>query len=75
VLVPFSRRSWRHGFNGYRTGAAGQSSVLGGERPLGFIEVTARYGRGCPVSGATVRLGDFVTNDRTCRRWPRYVAW
>jgi uncharacterized protein YcbK (DUF882 family) len=69
VLVPFSQK-FGGAVNGYRMGSW-PFERLGGERPLGFVEVTARTAR-LPVS-RHVRLGDFVTHDRQAR-WPRYVV-
>jgi hypothetical protein len=69
VLVPFAQK-FGGTVNGYRMGSW-PFERLGGERPLGFIEVTARTA-GVPVS-RHVRLGDFVTHDRQVG-WPRYVV-
>jgi hypothetical protein len=69
VLVPFSQK-FGGTVNGYRLGSW-PFERLGGERPLGFVEVTARTAA-LPVS-RHLRLGDFVTHDGQSQ-WPRYVV-
>jgi uncharacterized protein YcbK (DUF882 family) len=69
VLVPFAQK-FGGTVNGYRLGSW-PFERLGGERPLGFVEVTARTAR-VPVS-RHLRLGDFVSHDRQSQ-WPRYVV-
>jgi hypothetical protein len=69
VLVPFSQKLGGT-VNGYRLGSW-PFERLGGERPLGFVEVTARTAA-MPVS-RHLRLGDFVTHDGQSQ-WPRYVV-
>ena len=69
VLVPFAQK-FGGTVNGYRLGSW-PFERLGGERPLGFVEVTART---ADVSlSRHVRLGDFVTHDQQAQ-WPRYVV-
>lgn len=69
VLVPFAQK-FGGTVNGYRLGSW-PFERLGGERPLGFVEVTART---ASVSlSRHLRLGDFVTHDRQAQ-WPRYVV-
>jgi hypothetical protein len=69
VLVPFGQK-FGGTLNGYRLGSW-PFERLGGERPLGFVEVTARTA-GVPVS-RHITLGDFVTHDEQTQ-WPRYVV-
>ena len=69
VLVPFAQK-FGGTVNGYRLGSW-PFERLGGERPLGFVEVTARTAA-LPVS-RHLRLGDFVTHDGQSQ-WPRYVV-
>jgi uncharacterized protein YcbK (DUF882 family) len=69
VLVPFARKLGGT-VNGYRLGAW-PFERLGGERPLGFVEVTARTAD-LRVS-RHLRLRDFLTHDGQ-RQWPRYVV-
>jgi uncharacterized protein YcbK (DUF882 family) len=69
VLVPFGQKLGGM-INGYRIGAY-PFERLGGERPLGFVEVDHRTAD-LPVS-RHLRLRDFLTHDGQTQ-WPRYVA-
>jgi uncharacterized protein YcbK (DUF882 family) len=69
VLVPFAQKLGGI-LNGYRIGRY-PFEGFGGERPLGFIEVTPLTAR-LPLS-RHLRLEDFLTHDNQ-RQWPRYVA-
>jgi uncharacterized protein YcbK (DUF882 family) len=69
VLVPFQQKLGGM-INGYRIGSY-PFERLGGERPLGFLEVDRRTAA-LPVS-RHLKLADFVTHDEQTQ-WPRYVA-
>ena len=69
VLVPFAQK-FGGTVNGYRVGSW-PFERLGGERPIGFLEVTRRTAS-LPLS-RHLTLGDFVTHDNQSQ-WPRYVV-
>jgi uncharacterized protein YcbK (DUF882 family) len=69
VLVPFAEKLGAT-LNGYRIGRY-PFETFGGERPVGFIEVTPTTAR-LPIS-RHLRLEDFLTHDNQLM-WPRYVA-
>ena len=69
VLVPFGQKLGGM-INGYRIGAY-PFERLGGERPLGFIEVDSRTAD-LRIS-RHLRLADFITHDRQ-GHWPKYLA-
>jgi uncharacterized protein YcbK (DUF882 family) len=69
VLVPFAEKLGGT-LNGYLIGRY-PFETFGGERPVGFIEVTPATAR-LPIS-RHLRLEDFLTHDHQLR-WPRYVA-
>jgi uncharacterized protein YcbK (DUF882 family) len=69
VLVPFGQK-FGGMINGYRIGSY-PFERLGGERPLGFVEVDSRTAQ-LPIS-RHLKLADFLTHDGQTQ-WPRYVA-
>jgi uncharacterized protein YcbK (DUF882 family) len=69
VLVPFAQKLGGM-LNGYRIGRY-PFETFGGERPVGFVEVTPATAR--LAISRHLRLEDFLTHDAQ-RSWPRYVA-
>jgi hypothetical protein len=69
VLVPF-REKFGGMINGYRIGSY-PFEHLGGERPLGFVEVDERSAH-LKIS-RHLELADFITHDGQSQ-WPKYVA-
>ena len=69
VLVPFGQK-FGGMINGYRIGSY-PFERLGGERPLGFVEVDSRTAQ-LPIS-RHLKLADFITHDGQ-KQWPKYVA-
>jgi uncharacterized protein YcbK (DUF882 family) len=69
VLVPF-REKFGGMINGYRIGNY-PFERLGGERPLGFVEVDERSAH-LKIS-RHLQLADFITRDEQTQ-WPKYVA-
>ncbi len=69
VLVPFAEKLGAT-LNGYRIGRYPFEN-FGGERPLGFVEVTPPTAR--LLVSRHLRLEDFLTHDNQLG-WPRYVA-